>query len=86
MLEFGAGQEYEGFITDTLGRAHDDSKVEWVIGLDSLHRDAFVMPVREEMKMFDDDNLHRSMKAGVYGGMELGFANLDTRRAIVGQL
>lgn len=86
MLEFGVGQEYEGFITNTLARAHDDSKVEWVVGLDSIHRDAFVMPVREEMKMFDDDSLHRSMKAGVYGWMELGFANLDTRRAIVGQL
>lgn len=86
MLEFGTGQEYELFLSSTLSRAHTNSKVQYVIGLDSIHRDAFVMPVREEMKMFDDDNLHRSMKAGVYGWMELGFANLDTRRAIVGQL
>lgn len=86
MLEFGEGQEYQSFLETTLSRAHTNSKVEYCVGLDSVHRDAFVMPVREEMKMFDDDNLHRSMKAGVYGWMELGFANLDTRRAIVGQL
>jgi hypothetical protein len=44
------------------------------------------MPVREEMQMFDDPTLHRSAKAGVYGWMEIGFAALDTRRAVLGQL
>lgn len=86
MQELGASQEYETFITDTLGRSHTNSKVEHVVGLDLLHRDAFVMPIREEMQMFDDPTLHRSAKAGVYGWMEVGFANLDTRRAILGAL
>lgn len=84
--ELGENQEYEDYVTNTIGRAHTNSKVEWVIGLDLLHRDAFVMPVREEMQMWDDPQLHRSAKAGVYGWMEIGFANLDTRRAILGQL
>ena len=44
-----------------------------------------MMPVREDMQMFDDDALHVSAKMGVYGWMELGFAALDTRRAILGQ-
>lgn len=86
MQEFGVGQEYELYITSTLGRALPGSKVEHVVGLDLLHRDAFVMPIRENMSMFDDPTLHRSAKAGVYGWMELGFASLDTRRAILGAL
>jgi hypothetical protein len=84
--EFGALQEYETYLSSTLGRAHTNSKGEYVLGLDLLHRDAFVMPVREEMQMFDDPTLHRSAKAGVYGWMEIGFAALDTRRAVLGQL
>lgn len=86
MQEFGVSQEYETYITGTLGRVHTNSKVEHVVGLDLLHRDAFVMPIREDMQMFDDPTLHRSAKAGVYGWMEVGFANLDTRRAILGAL
>lgn len=86
MQEFGEGQEYEDYLVNTLGRAHTNSKLEYVVGLDLLHRDAFVMPIREEMAMFDDPTLHRSAKAGVYGWMEIGFANLDTRRAILGQV
>lgn len=86
MQEFGVGQEYETYLSGTLGRAHGGSREEFVVGLDLLHRDAFVMPVREEMSMFDDQALHRSAKAGVYGWMEIGFANLDTRRVILGEL
>lgn len=85
MQEFGEGQEYENYLVNTIVRAHTNSKLEFVVGLDLLHRDAFVMPIREEMAMFDDPTLHRSAKAGVYGWMEIGFANLDTRRAILGQ-
>lgn len=83
--EFGVGEEYELFISSNLGRSHNNSKVEFFIGLDQLHRDAFVMPVREDMQMFDDPALHRSAKMGVYGWMELGFACLDTRRAVLGE-
>jgi hypothetical protein len=86
MQEFGVSQEYETYVDSTLGRSHGGSREEFVVGLDLLHRDAFVMPVREEMSMFDDQALHRSAKAGVYGWMEVGFANLDTRRVILGEL
>lgn len=86
MQELGTSQEYETYITGTLGRAHTNSKVEHVVGLDLSHRDQFVMPVREDMQMFDDPAMHRSAKAGVYGWMEVGFAAIDTRRAILGAL
>lgn len=86
MQELGESQEYQTYLTGTLGASMAASDGEFVVGLDLLHRDAFVMPVREEMAMFDDPNLHRSAKAGVYGWMEVGFAALDTRRTILGSL
>lgn len=59
---------------------------EVVIGLDLTPegRDAFMMPVRQDLQMFEDPTLHRQQKAGVYGWMELAFAVLDDRRVLAG--
>lgn len=90
LQEFGEGQEFNDYLVTTLGAVLPTvgagTTLEFVVGMDLQHRDAFVMPVREEMQMFDDPQLHRSAKAGVYGWMEIGFAALDTRRALLGAL
>lgn len=86
LQELGYGQEYDAWLTGTQGASVATSDREFVVGLDLSKRDQFVMPIRETMKMFDDPTLHRSMKMGVYGWMELGFAALDSRRAILGSL
>jgi len=84
LQELGYGQEYDTYLVRTILASLATSDREFVVGLDLSHRDQFVMPVRETMKMFDDPTLHRSMKMGVYGWLELGFAALDTRRAVLG--
>ena len=84
LLELGAGQDYTNYYTSTLGNTIGGSDTEICIGLDLQKRDSFVMPVREDMQMFDDASLHRSGEAGVYGWMQLGFAVLDARRVILG--
>lgn len=84
LIDLGASQALTNYWTGTIGGTLDNSDEEIVIGLDLSTRDSFVMPVREDMQMFDDATLHRSGKAGVYGWMELGFACLDTRRVITG--
>ncbi len=84
--ELGASQEYQTYLATTLSISMGASDLEFVVGLDLSNRDSFVMPVREEMKMFDDPALHRQARAGVYGWMEIGFAALDSRRAILGSL
>jgi len=45
-----------------------------------------VRPVREDVQVYEDDNLHRQRRAGFYGWAEHGFAVLDNRRVIVGSL
>ena len=54
------------------------------MGLDLGSRDSFIMPVKQEVQIFEDDSLHRHQKAGLYGWAEIGFAVLDNRRVLLG--
>ena len=82
--ELGEGQEYQSFFTNQLGGAVQGSDLELVVGLDLQTRDSFVMPVKEQLQVFEDPTLHRQQRAGYYGWAELGFGVLDNRRVILG--
>ena len=84
--ELGEGQEYQKFYSNELGGSVPSGDVEIVVGLDLTRNDSFVMPVREEVQIFEDDNLHRQKRAGWYGWAEQGFAVLDNRRVLLGAL
>ena len=84
--ELGEGQEYELFYENELGGSLPAGDVEIVVGLDLRNRDSFVMPVRENLSIFEDDSLHRQRRAGLYGWAEQGFAALDNRRIMLGSL
>ncbi len=82
--ELGEGQEYNVFYTDELSGSFPAGDVEIVVGLDESANDSFIMPVREAVTVFEDDNLHREKRAGLYGWAEQGFAVLDNRRVMIG--
>jgi hypothetical protein len=82
--ELGEGQEYQNFVTSDLGGALQASDLELVVGLDQSTSDSFVMPVKEQLQVFEDPTLHRQQRAGYYGWSELGFGVLDNRRVILG--
>lgn len=84
--ELGEGQQYQLFYTDVLSGTLPGSKTELVVGLDLRKRDSFIMPVRQEVQIFEDDTLHRQKRAGFYGCAEQGFAVLDNRRVLLGAL
>ena len=84
--ELGAGQEYQLFYSDVLSGTLPTDKTELVVGLDLRKRDSFIMPVREQVQIYEDDTLHRQNRAGFYGWAEQGFACLDNRRVILGAL
>jgi hypothetical protein len=88
--ELGEGQEYQLFfdgpLSGTLPSPNEESKVELVVGLDLRKSDSFIMPVRQEVQIFEDDTLHRQKRAGFYGWAEQGFAVLDNRRVLLGAL
>lgn len=81
--ELGVGQEFQTYFA-TLGVSMGTSDEEIVVGLDLSHGDSFVMPVKRELSIFEDDMLHRRQKAGFYGWQEHGFAALDGRRVLIG--
>lgn len=80
--ELGVGQEFQTYFA-TLGVSMGTSDEEIVVGLDLSHGDSFVMPVKHELAIFEDDMLHRRQKAGFYGWQEHGFAALDGRRVLL---
>ena len=84
--EMGEDQEYQNFFESATGLAGalQASDVELVVGLDQSTRDSFVMPMKQELQVFEDPMLHRQQRAGYYGWAELGFAVLDNRRVILG--
>ena len=85
--ELGDGQEYQLFYANELsGSQPSGHNTEIVVGLDLRKRDSFVMPVRQEVQIFEDDSLHRQKRAGFYGWAEQGFAVLDNRRVLLGSL
>ena len=84
--ELGEGQEYQKFYSNELTASLPSGDVEVVVGLDLSRIDSFVMPVRQEVQIFEDDNLHRQKRAGFYGWAEQGFAGLDNRRVLLASL
>ena len=82
--ELGEGQQYQNFFVNDLGGAVQTSDVELVVGLDQSMNDSFVMPVKQQLQVFEDPTLHRQQRAGYYGWAELGFGVLDNRRIILG--
>lgn len=85
MDEFGEGQEYQQYFTNQLaGSLGPSGDLELVVGLDMANNDSFLMPIKQEVVIFEDEALHRQQRAGFYGWAELGFAVLDNRRVILG--
>lgn len=82
--EFGEQQEYQLFFTSNLGASLAGGDAELVIGLDMDNNDSFLMPIKENVRIFPDPVLHRQQRAGYYGWAEVGFAVLDGRRIIAG--
>ena len=85
LFEFGDQQEYQlYFDVDLGGSLGPSSDVELVIGLDQAANDSFVMPVKRNVEVFEDESLHRHQRQGYYGWAELGFGVLDNRRVLAG--
>lgn len=84
--EFGEGQDYQNFYTNTLGASMAGTDVEIAVGLDRSRNDSFVMPVKQDIEITEDNTLHRQFRFGMYGWAEVGFAVLDTRRVLLASL
>jgi len=83
--ELGEGQEFQLYFTNELGGALASTDVELVVGLDRSGQGyPFVMPVRDQVQVFDDPTMHRSGKEGHYGWCRVGFAALDNRYILLG--
>ena len=81
--ELGEGQEYQLFYTTQLSGTLPSGDVEIMVGLDLRKNDSFVMPIDEPLQVFEDPELHRQRRAGLYAYQSQGFAALDNRRVVL---
>lgn len=81
--ELGEGQEYQLFYTTQLSGTLPAGDVEIMVGLDLRKNDSFVMPIDEPLQVFEDPELHRQRRAGLYAYQSQGFASLDNRRGVL---
>jgi|NOAtaT_7_FD_contig_61_514250_length_2426_multi_7_in_0_out_0_1 hypothetical protein len=81
--ELGVGQEYQLYYSSTLGKSLASGDVELAIGIDKSKNNSFVMPIRENLQMFEDNTKHRQGLNEMYGWMEVGFAQLDSRTTLL---
>jgi hypothetical protein len=84
--ELGEGQEYQAFYeaADGLNGSVQTDDAEIIVGIDQGATDSFVMPMKQEVEIFEDPAMHRQQRVGFYGWAELGFGVLDNRRIIIG--
>jgi len=81
--ELGEGQEYQLFYTSQLSGTLPANDVEILVGLDLRKNDSFVMPIDEPLQVFEDPELHRQRRAGLYAWQSQGFACCDNRRVVL---
>jgi hypothetical protein len=86
--EFGEGQEYQKYYEQVIavgasnnGMASGD--VEIAVGLDLSGNSSFVMPIRDELQIFEDPTEHRSRIASFYGWQSQGMAVLDNSKILL---
>jgi len=84
--ELGEGQEYQLYATSQLSVTMPSNKVELLVGLDLSKSDSFVMPISEELQVFEDDNLHRQRRGGIYCWSSQGWACLNSKNVILGAI
>jgi hypothetical protein len=81
--ELGQSQEYQNYFTTNLGGSlGPNGDTELIVGLDLQANDSFIMPVKQEVTIFEDESLHRQQRVGFYGFAELGCGVLDSRRVV----
>lgn len=70
-------------VTDADGNLVTEGETQ-IYGMDLTVNDSLVMPIRQELKFWDDPNLHRNQKQGFYGWEILGMGLLDSRMLSMG--
>lgn len=88
--EFGVGQQYQSYYLNNLGGTLASGDQEILLGLDLNGGPGgngnFMMPIREPLQIFEDENLHRQRRAGYYSWMEAGFFVGTSLRVVLGSI
>jgi hypothetical protein len=82
--EFGETQEYQNYFLNDLGGSLATGDLELLLGLDLSpdNNDAFLMPIRSDVMVYENEMLALQRRLGYQAIAEAGYAVLDQRRVI----
>ncbi len=83
IVEFGVGQQYQNYLVNDLSASLPASKVEFCLGLDLNANGAFIKPVSQQVEVFEDQELHRQRRWGLYSEMSAGWGVADNRAVLL---
>lgn len=84
VFQAGAGGVFNDYtitnpnIVDANGQVTTAGETQ-IWGFDTNSNDSLVMPIKDELSVFEDVTLHRQQKQGIYAWQNVGFACLDSR-------
>lgn len=82
--ELGEDQSLQDYFESLGGSLGSDLELAVGLAMNDVAGSSFVMPVRENVQIFEDETLHRQRRVGYYGWQEHGFGVLDNRRIMFG--
>jgi hypothetical protein len=86
--ELGVGQEFQNFFAarggtlPTYSLSGSKTKLELAIGVDPNKKNGFIMPVRQNVQIYEDVSYFRAGKVSLFGKARVGFASLENRGTI----
>lgn len=86
LFEFGVGQTYQKYYENTLGGTMTSGKEEIVVALSLKNKDSLVMADESPVEIFEDPTYHRQRRVSLYGWKRHGFACLDNRVGLIGEI
>lgn len=88
--EFGDGQQYQEYYLNELGGTLASGDQELVLGLDMSGGPGaggtLMMPIREPLRIYEDETFLRQRRVSYFGWMEAGFTSLDSRKLVLGSI
>lgn len=88
LTELGENAYLQNYYTNILAATLESSDVELVVGLDLADKGSadhtFVMPIEQDIQVYEDTSGHRRGVVGKYADMWMGVASLDNRRIVLG--
>lgn len=89
LVEMGVGQEFQNYfaaqggVLPTYTLSGSKTKLEIMVGVDRTKENSFVMPVRQNVEIYEDLNGFRAGRVSLFGKARYGVGSLENRSSLI---